>query len=126
MHFQPGVGPSKGHIFPALKFSIPLQTYRVVGIGGRLQGTLLQLMGICVSSAQRFASIADSQVGDMNQQAAVGTTVALLERGSRVMSGTFDDWKHNPVPDDRASKKYFAFRNLRNRRNLRVGEGGGS
>ena len=48
--------------------------------------TLLQLMGICVSSAQRFASIADSQVGEMNQQAAVGTTVALLERGSRVMS----------------------------------------
>jgi len=48
--------------------------------------TLLQLMGICVTSAQRFASIADSQVGDMNSQAAVGTTVALLERGSRVMS----------------------------------------
>jgi len=48
--------------------------------------TLLQLMGICVSSAQRFASIADAQVGDMNSQAAVGTTVALLERGSRVMS----------------------------------------
>ena len=48
--------------------------------------TLLSLMGICVQSAQRFASIADSQVGDMNQQAAVGTTVALLERGSRVMS----------------------------------------
>ena len=49
-------------------------------------GTLLQLMNICVSGAQRFASIADAQVGDMNQQAAVGTTVALLERGSRVMS----------------------------------------
>ena len=48
--------------------------------------TLLQLMGICVESAKRFASIADSQVGDMNSQAAVGTTVALLERGSRVMS----------------------------------------
>ena len=48
--------------------------------------TLLTLMGVCVSSAQRFASIADAQVGDMNQQAAVGTTVALLERGSRVMS----------------------------------------
>ena len=48
--------------------------------------TLLSLMGICVSSAQRFASIADMQVGDMNQGAAVGTTVALLERGSRVMS----------------------------------------
>ena len=48
--------------------------------------TLLQLMGIVVQAGQRFASIADNQVGDMNQQAAVGTTVALLERGSRVMS----------------------------------------
>jgi len=48
--------------------------------------TLLQLMGIVVTAGQRFASIADMQVGDGNQGAAVGTTVALLERGSRVMS----------------------------------------
>ena len=48
--------------------------------------TLLQLMNIVVQAGQRFASIADMQVGDGNQQAAVGTTVALLERGSRVMS----------------------------------------
>jgi hypothetical protein len=48
--------------------------------------TLLGLMGIVVQGAQRFASIADLQVGDGNQQAAVGTTVALLERGSRTMS----------------------------------------
>ena len=48
--------------------------------------TLLQLMGTVVQAGQRFASIADAQVGDMNQQAAGGTTVALLERGSRVMS----------------------------------------
>ena len=48
--------------------------------------TLLQLMGIVVASGQRFAAIADMQVGDGNQQAAVGTTMALLERGSRVMS----------------------------------------
>jgi hypothetical protein len=48
--------------------------------------TLLQLMGIVVQAGQRFASIADMQVGDGNQGAAVGTTVALLERGSRVMS----------------------------------------
>jgi hypothetical protein len=48
--------------------------------------TLLQLMGVVVQAGQRFASIADMQVGDGNQQAAVGTTVALLERGSRVMS----------------------------------------
>ena len=48
--------------------------------------TLLQLMGIVVQAGQRFAAIADMQVGDGNQQAAVGTTIALLERGSRVMS----------------------------------------
>jgi len=48
--------------------------------------TLLQLMGVVVGAGQRFAAIADMQVGDANQQAAVGTTVALLERGSRVMS----------------------------------------
>jgi len=48
--------------------------------------TLLQLMGTVVQAGQRFASIADMQVGDGNQQAAVGTTIALLERGSRVMS----------------------------------------
>jgi len=48
--------------------------------------TLLQLMGVVVQAGQRFASIADMQVGDGNQSAAVGTTVALLERGSRVMT----------------------------------------
>jgi len=47
---------------------------------------LLQLLGIVVGAGQRFAAIADMQVGDGNQRAAVGTTVALLERGSRVMS----------------------------------------
>jgi hypothetical protein len=48
--------------------------------------TLLNLLGIVVGAGQRFAAIADMQVGDGNQRAAVGTTVALLERGSRVMS----------------------------------------
>jgi hypothetical protein len=48
--------------------------------------TLLTLMGVVVQAGQRFAAIADMQVGDGNQGAAVGTTVALLERGSRVMS----------------------------------------
>ena len=48
--------------------------------------TLLNLLGIVVQAGQRFAAIADMQVGDANQTAAVGTTIALLERGSRVMS----------------------------------------
>ena len=48
--------------------------------------TLLSLLGILVDSGRRFASIADTQVGDGNQNAPVGTTIALLERGTRVMS----------------------------------------
>jgi hypothetical protein len=48
--------------------------------------TLFNLLGFCVDAGRRFASIADQQVGEGNQQAAVGTTIALLERGSRVMS----------------------------------------
>ena len=48
--------------------------------------TLFQLLSFTVDAGRRFAMVADMQVGDGNQQAAVGTTVALLERGSRVMS----------------------------------------
>ena len=49
-------------------------------------GTLFQLLGFVVDAGRRFATITDMKVGDGNQQAAVGTTVALLEQGSRVMS----------------------------------------
>ena len=49
-------------------------------------GTLFQLLGFVVEAGRRFATITDMKVGDGNQQAAVGTTVALLEQGSRVMS----------------------------------------
>ena len=48
--------------------------------------TLFQLLSFTVEAGRRFAMVADMQVGDGSQQAAVGTTVALLERGSRVMS----------------------------------------
>jgi len=48
--------------------------------------TLFTLMGFAVDAGKRLASTADMQVGDGNQQAAVGTTIALLERGSMVMS----------------------------------------
>jgi hypothetical protein len=48
--------------------------------------TLFALLNFVVASGQRFAAIADLQVGEGNQQAAVGTTIALLEKGSRVMS----------------------------------------
>jgi hypothetical protein len=48
--------------------------------------TLFALLSFTVDAGKRLASIADMQVGDANQQAAVGTTLALLERGSLVMS----------------------------------------
>lgn len=48
--------------------------------------TLFQLLGFVVQAGQRFATITDMKVGDGNQQAAVGTTLALIEQGSRVMS----------------------------------------
>ena len=48
--------------------------------------TLFQLLGFCVQAGQRFASIADMQLGEDVANRAVGTTIALLERGSRVMS----------------------------------------
>jgi len=47
---------------------------------------LFNLLGFCVDAGRRFASIADNPVADMNSQAPVGTTIALLERGSRVIS----------------------------------------
>lgn len=48
--------------------------------------TLFNLLGFVVQAGQRFATITDLKVGDGNQQAAVGTTVAMLEQGARVMS----------------------------------------
>ena len=48
--------------------------------------TLFNLLGFVVQAGQRFATITDMKVGDGNEQAAVGTTMAMLEQGSRVMS----------------------------------------
>ena len=48
--------------------------------------TLMQLLGFVVEAGQRFATITDLKVGDGNQGAAVGTTIAMLEQGTRVMS----------------------------------------
>tara|TARA_R100001163_G_C5066084_1_gene204329 strand:- start:682 stop:3102 length:2421 start_codon:yes stop_codon:yes gene_type:complete len=49
-------------------------------------GVLAQLLGVIVESGQRFANIADMKIGDMGQEAPVGTTIAMLERGSKIMS----------------------------------------
>ena len=49
--------------------------------------TLFQLLGFVVQAGQKFAAITDSNIGNDVQNRAVGTTIALMERGSRVMSG---------------------------------------
>jgi len=49
-------------------------------------GTLFQLMNAIVQAGQRFASTADLNVGDVNPNAPVGSTVALIEQGSKSFS----------------------------------------
>ena len=48
--------------------------------------TLLNLLGLLVSSGQKFASIAEIAVGEGNSQAPVGTTLALMEKSTKVLS----------------------------------------
>jgi len=49
-------------------------------------GTLAQLLGLLVESGQKFAAVMDQGTGDGNQNAPVGTTVAVLEKGQKVIS----------------------------------------
>jgi hypothetical protein len=63
--------------------------------------TLLSLLGLLVDSGQKFASIAEINVGTGNPQAPVGTTLALLERSTKVLSAIHKRL-HN------AQKKEFA------------------
>ena len=49
-------------------------------------GSLFNLLGYMVDAGQRFASTADLNVGDVNPNAPVGSTVALIEQGSKAFS----------------------------------------
>ena len=48
--------------------------------------TLLQMLGVLVDSGRRFASVTDMNIGEGSQANPVGTTVALLEQGTKVLS----------------------------------------
>jgi hypothetical protein len=48
--------------------------------------TLYQLLGTLVDSGRRFASMADMKIGEMGGETPVGTTMAIMERGTKVMS----------------------------------------
>ena len=71
-------------------------------------GTLFQLLGFVVQAGQRFASIADMQMGEDAQNRAVGTTIALLERGSRVMSAIHKRCYYGMRQEFRLLSKVFA------------------
>jgi len=49
-------------------------------------GTLAQMLGGLVNDGRRFIALADQSISDMGQETPVGTTVAMLERGMKVMS----------------------------------------
>ena len=70
--------------------------------------TLMALLGFVVDAGRRFAAITDMQVGDGNQQAAVGTTVALLERGSKVMSAIHKRLHYAQKQEFRMLSRVFA------------------
>jgi hypothetical protein len=65
----------------AIKDSITFLPYK------EPSAVLYQLLGNVVEEGRRIGSVADIQVGDMNSQAPVGTTLALMERSMKVMSG---------------------------------------
>ena len=58
-------------------------------------GTLFQLLGFIVEAGQRFASTADLNVGDVNPNAPVGSTVALIEQGSKSFSAIHKRLHHS-------------------------------
>ena len=70
--------------------------------------TLFQLLGFVVQAGQRFAAIADMQLGEDSQNRAVGTTIALLERGSRVMSAIHKRCYYAMRQEFRLLSKVFA------------------
>ena len=71
-------------------------------------GTLYQLMGFVVQAGQKFAAITNMDTGNDMQNRAVGTTVSLLERGSRVMSAIHKRCYYSMRREFRLLSKVFA------------------
>lgn len=70
--------------------------------------TLMQLLGFVISSAEKFIGTADLGMTDSNQELPVGTTIALLERGSRVMSAVHKRLHYAQKQELRLLAKVFA------------------
>ena len=70
--------------------------------------TLYQLMGFVVQAGQKFAAITNMDTGNDMQNRAVGTTISLLERGSRVMSAIHKRCYYSMRREFRLLSKVFA------------------
>ena len=72
--------------------------------------TLFNILGFCVDAAKRFVSVADAKIGDaqINQNAPVGTTVALMERGTIVMSSIHKRLHNSQKQEFKLLAKTFA------------------
>ena len=71
-------------------------------------GTLAQLLGVIVDSGRRFAQVADAKVADVNSQAPVGTTVALIEQGSKIISSIHKRLHYGQKQEFRLLSEVFA------------------
>ena len=70
-------------------------------------GTLLSLLNILVNSGQKFASIAEINTGQGNPNAPVGTTLALLERSTKVLSAIHKRLHNSQKKEFRIMAKVF-------------------
>ena len=70
--------------------------------------TLAQLLGVIVDSGRRFAQVADAKISDVNSQAPVGTTVALIEQGSKIISSIHKRLHYGQKQEFRMLAEIFA------------------
>ena len=70
--------------------------------------TLANLLGVVVDSGRRFAQVADAKIADMNSQAPVGTTVALIEQGSKIISSIHKRLHYGQKQEFRMLAEIFA------------------
>lgn len=70
--------------------------------------TLFQLLGFCIGAAEKFVGTKDLGMGETNQELPVGTTIALLERGSRVMSAVHKRMHYAQMQELKLLAKVFA------------------
>jgi hypothetical protein len=71
-------------------------------------GTLASMLGGLVQDGRRFVALADQQIGDMSQEMPVGTTVAVIERGMKVMSAIHKRLHYAQKTEFRLLSRIFA------------------